>query len=179
MDDASMHEAVAAIAACGVSPVVRVPQGEHWIIKRALDAGAHGIIVPLIETAEDAKNIAKYSKFPPTGNRGLGSPLSMEKFSHEITQMQYFQEANEGTLVILQIETQSALDQAAEIAAVPGVDVLFIGMGAEVAHAPADLVAALRNGGVAVESMASPTAARTYNVTLSEGRRVACALLPL
>ncbi|MBK4215184.1 Mth938-like domain-containing protein [Paracoccus caeni] len=59
------------------------------------------------------------------------------------------------------------------------VDVLFLGMGAEIAHAPADLVAALRQVGVMVEVMASPTAARIYNVTLSEGRRVACALLPL
>lgn len=70
-------------------------------------------------------------------------------------------------------------DRAALLALAGQVDVLFIGMGAEVAHAPADLVAQLREAGVAVESMASPTAARTYNVTLSEGRRVACALLPL
>ncbi|WP_207100421.1 Mth938-like domain-containing protein [Paracoccus shandongensis] len=74
----------------------------------------------------------------------------------------------------------AGLDDRASLLALAGrVDVLFIGMGADVAHAPADLVAALRNAGVAVESMASPTAARTYNVTLSEGRRVACALLPL
>lgn len=72
------------------------------------------------------------------------------------------------------------LDDRAPLMALAGrVDVLFLGMGAEAAHAPADLVAALRDAGVAVESMASPTAARTYNVTLSEGRRVACALLPL
>lgn len=74
----------------------------------------------------------------------------------------------------------NGLDDRAPLLALAGlVDVLFIGMGADAAHAPADLVAALRDGGVAVESMASPTAARTYNVTLSEGRRVACALLPL
>lgn len=72
------------------------------------------------------------------------------------------------------------LDDRAPLMALAGrVDVLFLGMGADVAHAPADLVAALREAGVAVEPMASPTAARTYNVTLSEGRRVACALLPL
>lgn len=74
----------------------------------------------------------------------------------------------------------NGLDDRAPLLALAGqVDVLFIGMEADVAHAPADLVAALRDGGVAVESMASPTAARTYNVTISEGRRVACALLPL
>ncbi|SNR44226.1 hypothetical protein EYF88_08485 [Paracoccus sediminis] len=70
-------------------------------------------------------------------------------------------------------------DRAALMALAGQVDVLFLGLGASIAHAPADLVAALRDAGVAVEAMASPTAARTYNVTLSEGRRVACALLPL
>lgn len=57
------------------------------------------------------------------------------------------------------------------------IDVLFMGMGAEIAHPPAGLLRALEDAGIAVEAMASPTAARTYNVTLSEGRRVACALL--
>jgi uncharacterized protein len=72
------------------------------------------------------------------------------------------------------------LDDRAPLLALAGqVDVLFIGMGAEIAHPPADLVAALEPLGVMVEAMASPTAARTYNVTLSEGRRVACALLPV
>lgn len=70
-------------------------------------------------------------------------------------------------------------DQAPLLALAGQVDVLFIGMGPDAAHAPAGLIAALREGGVAVEAMSSPTAARTYNVTLSEGRRVACALLPL
>lgn len=59
------------------------------------------------------------------------------------------------------------------------IDVLFIGMGADIAHPPRDLTDALEAAGIAVEAMASPTAARTYNVTLSEGRRVACALLPV
>ena len=72
------------------------------------------------------------------------------------------------------------LDDRAALMALSGrVDVLFLGMGDEIAHAPRDLVEALEEAGVMVEAMASPTAARTYNVTLSEGRRVACALLPV
>ena len=129
-----MHEAVAAIAACGVSPVIRVPEGQHWMIKRALDAGAHGIIVPLLQTAEDAKSIAKFSKFPPQGNRGLGSGLSMEKFItgatgevKEVSMGDYFRDANSSTVVVVQIETASALEQVDKIAAVEGIDVLFIG----------------------------------------------------
>lgn len=77
-------------------------------------------------------------------------------------------------------EAWGGLDDPAPLLALSGqVDVLFLGMGAEVAHPPRDLLARLEAAGVMVEAMASPTAARTYNVTLSEGRRVACALLPL
>lgn len=70
-------------------------------------------------------------------------------------------------------------DRAALMALVGRVDVLFLGIGAVIAHPPAALVADLKAAGVMVEVMASSTAARIYNVTLSEGRRVACALLPL
>ncbi|KAK3076003.1 hypothetical protein LTR53_000180 [Teratosphaeriaceae sp. CCFEE 6253] len=84
-------------------------------------------MVPLVRTVQEAQNIASYSKFPPAGTRGLGSPFSMEKFSPDITQVQYFQQANEATLVILQIETAEALAAVAEIAAVPGIDALLVG----------------------------------------------------
>lgn len=134
MSDDAMHESVAAIAACGMSPIVRVPEGQHWMIKRALDAGAHGIIVPLLNSAEDAKNIVKYSKFPPTGNRGLGSGLSMEKFISgktgdvkEVSMADYYQDSNSSIVVAVQIETAGALKEVNEIAAVEGVDVLLIG----------------------------------------------------
>lgn len=134
LSDDAMHESVAAVAACGVSPIVRIPEGQYWMIKRALDAGAHGILVPLLQTAEDAKNIVRYSKFPPRGNRGLGSAFSMEKFNPGITgeitpvsMADYFRHANDCILVILQIETASALSQVDDIAAVDGVDVLLAG----------------------------------------------------
>lgn len=129
-----MHESVAAIAACGVSPVVRVAEGQHWMIKRALDAGAHGVIVPLLHSVEDAKNIVNYSKFPPTGSRGLGSGLSMEKWIAgktgevtEISMADYYRDANSSILVIAQIETKGALEQVDQIAAVEGIDVLLVG----------------------------------------------------
>ena len=72
------------------------------------------------------------------------------------------------------------LDDIAALTALAGrVDVLFLGMGASPAPPPAGLIPQLEDLGIMVEVMASPTAARIYNVTLSEGRRVACALLPL
>lgn len=76
--DNQMHEAVAAIAACGVSPIVRIPANEAWMVKRALDSGAHGICVPLLHTADDAMRLVESAKFPPQGNRGFGSPFPMQ-----------------------------------------------------------------------------------------------------
>ncbi|KAI1739476.1 Pyruvate/Phosphoenolpyruvate kinase-like domain-containing protein [Xylaria scruposa] len=127
IDDAAMHEAVPAIASCGVSPIVRLPDMQGWMIKRALDAGAHGILIPLLRSAEEAKRIVAAAKFPPQGRRGLGSPFAMERFNPIPTMTEYLQHANESLLTIVQIETQEALDAVDEIAAVPGIDVLFVG----------------------------------------------------
>lgn len=70
-------------------------------------------------------------------------------------------------------------DSAAPLALIGKIDVLFVGMGAEIAHVPADFRARLEEAGIGVEVMNSPAAARTYNVLLSEGRRIAAALMPI
>ncbi|KAI1417008.1 Phosphoenolpyruvate/pyruvate domain-containing protein [Hypoxylon sp. FL1857] len=127
IDDAAMHEAVPAIASCGVSPLVRIPDMQGWMIKRALDAGAHGILIPLLRSVEEAKKIVSAAKFPPQGQRGLGSPFAMERFNPIPTMTEYLQQANDSLLTMVQIETQEALDAVEEIAAIPGIDVLFIG----------------------------------------------------
>lgn len=80
LGDESVHNAVAAISGLGVSPIVRVRSPAHDIIKRALDTGAHGIMVPQINNAEQAKVVVASSRFPPQGIRGQGStvqPLAM------------------------------------------------------------------------------------------------------
>ncbi|KAI0841206.1 Phosphoenolpyruvate/pyruvate domain-containing protein [Hypoxylon sp. FL0890] len=127
IDDAAMHEAVPAIASCGVSPLVRLPDMQGWMIKRALDAGAHGILIPLLRSVEEAEKIVGAAKFPPQGQRGLGSPFAMERFNPVPTMTEYLQQANDSLLTMVQIETQEALDAVEEIAAIPGIDVLFIG----------------------------------------------------
>ena len=66
--DAQIHESVAAIASCGVSPIVRIPDNQGWMVKRALDSGAHGIVVPLLYTADDARKLVTSAKFPPLAN---------------------------------------------------------------------------------------------------------------
>ncbi|KIW06757.1 uncharacterized protein PV09_02447 [Verruconis gallopava] len=127
VDDGQMHEAVAAIAACGVSPVVRIAANEGWMVKRALDSGAHGIVVPLIYTPADVSRLVASAKFPPRGNRGFGSPFPMEKFDPSLTTAEYLQQANDALITIVQIETKEALENVDAIAAIDGVDVLLVG----------------------------------------------------
>ncbi|KAK3176464.1 hypothetical protein OEA41_007787 [Lepraria neglecta] len=140
LPDSAMHEAVAAIAACGVSPIVRLAANEGWMVKRALDSGAHGIIVPLLQTVEDAKKLVQSAKFPPIGNRGFGSPFPMEKFGGQ-TQTEYLQQANDALVTIVQIETKEALENVDAIAKVPGINVLFVGpfdLGNNIGHSIVD-----------------------------------------
>lgn len=136
ISDDGMHEIVAAAAACGVSPVVRVIEGHGWMIKRALDAGAHGILVPMIKTVEDARNVVRASKFPPEGERGLEPLLAVEKFVEQfphggpvtpLSGFEYYQQANSSLVTAIQIETKEAFDNIEEIVAIPGVDVVFVG----------------------------------------------------
>lgn len=126
ISDADMHEAVTAIAKEGVSPIVRITANEPWMVKRALDAGAHGIVVPLIYTVDDAKRLVSSAKFPPEGTRGFGSPLPTQCFNDEPLTY-YLQNANSTLITVIQIETKSALESVKEIAAIPGVDCLLIG----------------------------------------------------
>lgn len=72
-------------------------------------AAAHGIIAPLLRNAEDARKLVRASKFPPTGERGFGSPFPMETFGGQ-TMIEYLQQANEALVTIAQIETKDALD---------------------------------------------------------------------
>ncbi|KAK2041258.1 HpcH/HpaI aldolase/citrate lyase family protein [Colletotrichum somersetense] len=127
IDDGAMHDAVPAIAAAGVSPIVRLPDMQGWMVKRALDCGAHGILVPLLRTAQEAKDLVQAAKFPPWGRRGFGSPLAMERFSPAPSMTEYLQQANDSLLTMVQIETKEALESVEDIAAVEGIDVLFVG----------------------------------------------------
>lgn len=93
----------------------------------ALDAGAHGILVPLVYTVEDCKNVVLSAKFPPVGRRGFGSPYPMERFHPSLNSTDYLAQANNALLTCVQIETNEALEAVDAIAAVPGIDVLFVG----------------------------------------------------
>lgn len=123
--DDSMHNSVAAISALGVSPIIRIRGPAHDIIKRALDTGAHGIMVPQINNAQEARQIVQSSKFPPQGVRGQGS--AFPAIGHGLTTPEYMRSANETILTMIQIETRAGVENVEEICAVPGVDLVFIG----------------------------------------------------
>lgn len=119
ISDDSMHSAVTAISSQGVSPLVRLSMTHADLIKRALDAGAHGILVPMINTPEDARNVVQYAKFPPQGLRGQGSAFPGFAFGVDIPT--YMATANETLLTCLQIESRVGVENVDAICAVPGV----------------------------------------------------------
>jgi 4-hydroxy-2-oxoheptanedioate aldolase len=119
ISDEAMHNSVAAISAQGVSPLVRVRMTHADLAKRALDAGAHGIVVPMVNTAEDARAVVQNAKFPPQGLRGQGSAFPGFAFGVDIPT--YMKTANETLITCLQIETKMGVENVDAICAVPGV----------------------------------------------------------
>ena len=108
--------------------LVRPAKGEFMRMGRVLEAGAQGIIYPRCDNAAEAAEVVKWAKFPPLGKRGLdGGNADMPYCS--MPAAQYIQQANQQTFLVIQIEEEAALDHVDEIAAVEGVDVLFLGPG--------------------------------------------------
>jgi 4-hydroxy-2-oxoheptanedioate aldolase len=109
--------------AAPVTPMVRVPWNEPGIIGKVLDAGAYGVICPMVNTAEQAANLVSYCRYPPQGARSNG-PIRAGVYGGAGT---YQQTANQEILVIPMIETQQALDNLEAILDVPGIDGVYIG----------------------------------------------------
>jgi 4-hydroxy-2-oxoheptanedioate aldolase len=114
-----------AIADAGCVPLARVPRGDHDHIKRVLDGGAHGIVVPMVNTVEEAKAAIAAAKYPPVGNRSIGGSLHALNFN--TTAGDYFKHANDELLVILQTESPQGVENAEAIYSLPGVDAIFVG----------------------------------------------------
>ncbi len=125
IDWSSASNCFGAIADAGCVPLARVPRGTHENIKRVLDAGAHGIVVPMVNTVEEAKLAIAAAKYPPTGNRSIGG--SLHALNWGATAGDYYKYANDEILVILQTESPQGVDNAEEIYSLPGVDAIFVG----------------------------------------------------
>jgi 4-hydroxy-2-oxoheptanedioate aldolase len=124
----------AAIADAGAVPLARVPKGNHDYIKRTLDAGAWGIVVPMVDTVEQAQIAIRAAKYPPLGNRSLGGGMHSRNFDTDSGE--YFKRANDEILVVLQTESPTGVASAEAIYSLPGVDAIFVG--------PVDLRAQMR-----------------------------------
>ena len=132
-DIRSIRDQIVALKDTSSDIVVRVPVGETWIIKQALDMGAQSILVPMVETAEQARELVKACRFPPEGTRGVG--YGVGRVSNFGQMSDYGQTADEQICLVVQVESKIGLENLEDIVAVDGVDGVFIG--------PADLSASL------------------------------------
>lgn len=123
-----------AIADAGCVALARVPTGRHDLIKQVLDAGAMGIVAPMVMTADEARAIVAATKYPPRGNRSVGGSHHALNFGTDAAT--YFAHADDEILVVIQAEHIGAVEIADEIYAVPGIDAVFVG--------PNDLAASMR-----------------------------------
>jgi 2-keto-3-deoxy-L-rhamnonate aldolase RhmA len=110
----------------GITPIVRVPSHDSFHATRVLDAGAMGVVVPHVESADEARAVVRHCKYPPLGRRSLTAPLPQLSYSTPST-VAAIDLLNQNTLLIVMLETRAAIAQADEIAAVPGIDAVMIG----------------------------------------------------
>jgi 2-dehydro-3-deoxyglucarate aldolase/4-hydroxy-2-oxoheptanedioate aldolase len=151
-----------AIEGSPVIPIVRVQWNDPAIIKRVLDIGAYGVMIPWIAGRAEAEAAVRATKYPPAGMRGIAGSHRAGGYGRHAAE--YWKRANEEILVVIQVETATAVQDIESIARVPGVDVLFVG--------PADLSTALGHMGdpghaevqAAIEKI--ETAAKAHGVAL-------------
>jgi 4-hydroxy-2-oxoheptanedioate aldolase len=129
----SMLAVLQAVAPYPSHPVVRIPHGDTALIKQVLEIGATTLLVPMVESAAQARALVRAMRYPPQGVRGVGSGLA--RSSRWSGYPDYLKEANQRMCLLVQVETAAALEQIDAIAAVDGVDGVFIG--------PADLSASM------------------------------------
>ena len=130
-DPTRILEQLRILAQFDTSSVVRVPIGEDWVIKQVMDLGAQSLLVPMVNTASQAQSIVAATQYAPRGVRGMGAGVARAALYGRVAD--YASNADDEMCLILQAETREAMENIGEIAAIEGVDAVFIG--------PADLSA--------------------------------------
>ncbi len=125
----------ASIADAGCTALARVPSNRHENIKRVLDNGAHGIVVPMVNTRAEAQAAVSAALYPPAGDRSVGGSVHALNFGTSATD--YYAHANDELLIVLQCEHIQSVENADSIFSVPGIDAIFVG--------PHDLAASMRS----------------------------------
>ncbi|WP_019937113.1 4-hydroxy-2-oxoheptanedioate aldolase [Bordetella sp. FB-8] len=132
-DVRSILRQLQALAAYPVHPIVRPVIGDAHLIKQILEVGAQTLLIPVVETAEQAREMVAATRYPPHGIRGVGSALARSSRWNQIKD--YVHKADEQMCLLVQVETRAGMENLDQIAAVPGVDGVFFG--------PADLSASM------------------------------------
>jgi 4-hydroxy-2-oxoheptanedioate aldolase len=124
-----------AVADAGCVPLARVPANRHDHIKRVLDNGGYGVVVPMVMTRQESREAVAACRYPPRGNRSVGGSVHALNFA--ATPAEYYAKADDEVLVVLQCEHIDAVKDFDEVYSVPGVDAVFVG--------PNDLAASMRD----------------------------------
>lgn len=135
-DEAGVFDGIGVAAGCGVPTFVRAGLDQLGFMARCLDAGAAGLLAPMINNAAQAKALVDATRYPPVGQRSWGPIRALPRSG--ATMPEYLAQANRGSIVMAMIETREALAQLDAIAATPGLDGLFVG--------PLDLAISLTGG---------------------------------
>jgi 4-hydroxy-2-oxoheptanedioate aldolase len=151
-----------AMAPYPVTPVVRVPWGDAVVLKQVLDLGVQNVLVPMVDTAEQARAAVRAVRYPPRGVRGVASALARASRWDRVEQ--YVERAHELVSLVVQIESAEAVANAADIAAVEGVDGVFVG--------PADLAASMGLLGQQTHPDVVEAVLRTFDAVRGAGKPV-------
>lgn len=125
--ESSIISSVTALAPTGKPCFVRIPVGRFDLVSRALDAGAHSIIAPMINTVDDAKALVSHAKYIPVGDRSFGASYAAAIYG--VPPVEYVKTGNDNTVIFAMIETQQAVDNMEAILDVDGIDGIFCGPG--------------------------------------------------
>jgi len=160
-------------AAYPVTPVVRVPWNDPVVIKQVLDLGAQSLIVPMVSSADEARAAVAATRYPPAGVRGVGSALARSARWNRIDG--YLADAAEHVSLTVQIETTDGVAAAADIAAVEGVDAVFVGpsdlsasMGLLGQQTHPDVVAAVHAVFAAARDAGTPVGVNAFDPAVAE-----------
>lgn len=117
---------IAAARGAGISVIVRIPEITRENILKPLDAGAAGLLIPMVNTADEAKEVINHAKYPPMGNRGAALRRPHNLYA-KVNAAEYLEQANENTFIAVQAETTTSIENINGIASVDGVDCIFVG----------------------------------------------------
>lgn len=122
----AVSDMISAARGAGMPPVVRIPEIRRETILKPLDSGAAGLLVPVVHTADQAKEVIFHAKYPPDGNRGAALRRAHSMY-RKVAAAEYLKQANENTFIAVQAESPTAIENLEAIASVPGVDCIFVG----------------------------------------------------